>query len=379
MDYVFAPGSTPPERNLRTFFERQPDTQVIDNYFGSIDLFIKKLNEDPSIVRPLDNIIIVSHGTDGGYLSLPFGTIILSLRRGIESHTTYEVLEYADSHNTNDLIPSNIDGNTKIAINGCKIGQAQPFVQKLKECFGGSVPVSAPKHFDAVFSVPGVGIIESLSYDFSFAVLHPFRGRRTARTQLIAAFQAQNFKFLDGTDVPHDSWSQWLPHNVSPGKRVFNYRVNFSPPLKRMDGTDLPTLRLGINNGFRAETQQYVYTKEYAAGAPTERTQQEQALRAGLQGQPNFNASHPFPVWQRYELENFDAFIAGFDWIFSRSEDLNTLICTGTRVLYTLAVPITQDPLGANNLLLNIAPEPGNTSPSAPQLLRTNSELFLTI
>lgn len=387
MDYAFVPGSSPPERNLKTFFRRQPNTVLVDNpLYTRVDQFIDHLKDLPNSARPIGNIIIVSHGNDGGFMSITFGLIILSLGAGFEQHTTYEVLEDADNSNINNLdAPPNppitlslIDANTKIFIKGCKIGQAQPFVEKFKACFGGTVPVSAPKHFDAVISYRDVGLIENLSYDFSFPTLQAFRGP-TARTQLIAAFQAKNFKFLDGTNVPNTSWTTWLPRNVSLGRRTISYRVNFSPPLKDSNGDDILTLRLNTRQGFRAETQRYTFTKGYSSQAPTDRAQQEADLRTSLQTQPRFSTTHPYPMWERYELDNFNAFIDGFRWAFSRSSDHKNLICTGTRVLYTLVIPITTDPLAGNNLILNIAPEPGNTSPTTPQILETNTDLFLTV
>ena len=379
MDYAFVPGSTPPERNLQTFFRRRPNTVLVDNpLFTRVKQFIDFLQNDSSVSRPLDKIFIVSHGNDGGFMSITYDFILLTLERGFEPHTTYEVLEYADTHNLTDLLPANIDADTQISIRGCKIGQAQPFVGKLKLCFGGTVPVSAPKFFDAVVDYTGVGVIESMGYDFSFPKLQAFRGR-SSRTDLIAAFHAQNFKFVGGTPVPQTSWNQWLPRDVSPGERTINYRVNFSPALKNAEGKDITSLRLYSPGGFRANTQRFNYSKEYASVAPTDRAQQQAALRASLLAQPEFSTTHPFPRWKRYELDSFEAFISGFTWTFSRSKDKKTLIGTGTRIIYTLVIPITTNPLTDNNLILNISPEPGNTSPTTPQLLESNTDLFLTV
>jgi hypothetical protein len=72
---------------------------------------------------------------------------------------------------------------------------------KLKEAFGGDVPVTAPKHFHFVFpdKYPNSygGMFEWLDYDFAVHSKNPL-----TRNQIIAALKAKQFDFYDATKVP---------------------------------------------------------------------------------------------------------------------------------------------------------------------------------
>lgn len=384
MDYAFVPGQSKAEKYAQTFFKRRPNTflyikKVISNKIPvRVDEFVDYLNTDAGIVKPLEKIIIACHGNDRGQMLITFAN-------GFPSVTKYENLETAYTSKVNFLDASLIDPNTQINIKGCKIGQAHahPFVGKLKSYFGGMVSLTAPKHYDFFGKILNVGYVEFMAYDFTVVLLTAFTGK-TARANLISAFQNEHYTFKDGvTNVPDTQWTNWLPKNIGKGKRTVKFKVNFSPSLKKNNGSNFAKHTLPMSQSFRAVTDKFTTTITYLSSPPTTTSAQETALKTLLQSQPLFQTSHPYPMWQRYELNDFNEFFTGFKWKYKVSKDKKTgnwtLICTATRFIYSILAPITDDPLGANNLLLNISPDTGNTSPATPLILETDNQLFLTV
>lgn len=384
MDYAFVPGETVHELNLKEFYKRRPNTILVEEVAGKaivrVDEFLNYLKVEATIIKPIENIIIAAHGNDSGYMGITFADIRFNNSTSPDSYTIYETLEVADNSKINNIDPSLIDANTKLHIKGCDIGQSTPFVQKMKACFGGIVLVSAPKYSHTMYPITELGILEYFSYDFTIVTRNYFKGKN-ARRDLIKALQVANFKFLDGvTKIPNTLWTTWLPRAVSEGDRVVGFPVNFLPILIDDTGTNLTSYKMDILGAFSAYTDPYEYIIPYASGnAPKNLATQKNDLLSNLNSDPRFSATHPLPTYARYHYNSIAEFIAGFNWKFSLQNNNKELNCYGTRIIYSLAPPITNNPLGANTLICNVSPNSGNTSPTTPQIVETDTRLFLTV
>jgi hypothetical protein len=96
-------------------------------------------------------------------------------------------------------------------VKGCNLGQATPWLIKLREALGGHVRVSAPKHYHGVSTngtegVTAIEILEWMAYEFVVFQKTPFANRNA----LAAAFHAKGFTRPDGTPIPRADFLAWL-------------------------------------------------------------------------------------------------------------------------------------------------------------------------
>lgn len=372
MDYAFAPGTTGYDRIMRDLFAHKAGATLI-NQAGvrRVDQFISHLKTDSGVSRPVDNLLIGTHGNDGGWFQVQLADIDGDGDGRPDANTTYSVLEIADNTDVIRLPSTLVKAGSRILIKGCKIGQAEAFVDKLTTAFGGNVPVIAPIHFHNVWYRRGLGIIEYMSYDFSLAQPTAFPNRAA----LITAFKNAGLTFYNGTHIPDEKWSVWIPGGTGRGRRTRNFTVNLNPSLTPNSGRPLSSLRLSINGGFRHDLEKYTFTIGYPGSTPpTSQDARKADMRASMAALDVFKATHPFPVYKRYELDSLDAFINGFIWKFNYLPKRKIMLCNGTRHRYTVQAPVAQP--NTNNLLFNFYPYSGNSTPAVSQLSETDKHFF---
>jgi len=377
MDYAFAPGTTGYDNIMKDLFNQRPNTTLINQAgITRADQFIDHLETSGGVTRPVEDMIIASHGNDGGWLQIQFADIDADGDGNPDTNTTYEVLEIADSTNVADIPASVVGAASKFHIKGCKIGQnyAVPFVQKIKAALGGVVPVTAPKHFHEVWFRSDLGVLEYLGYDFSVVQATAFVNRNA----LLAAFGAAGLVFIDNSAIPADYWRTNIPTQVGTGRITMRYTVNLSPALIPTSGSAMNSLRLTIDNSFRHDAERFTFTVGYGTGSPPATDTAKKAdMKTSMAAEPAFQATHPFPMYARLEYDNLDQFVDGHTWTFTYDRNSHNMRCVGTRHRYTLIVPIT-DPTN-NNLFYNFYPYAGNLTPVTKQLLESDARFFLTV
>jgi hypothetical protein len=377
MDYAFAPGTSDYDNMMKDLFNHRPNTALINQAgISRVDQFIDHLETDAGVTRPLENIVIATHGNDGGWMEIQFANIDVDGDGVPEVNTTYEVVEIADTSNVVE-IPAIIQGAAShFHIKGCKIGQdfAIPFVTKIKAALGGVVPVTAPKHFHEVWYRTDLGVLEYLGYDFS--VVQPTRFAN--RNAVLAAFGSAGLLFIDNSAIPANYWRTRIPANVGTGRQDRTYTVNLSPSLTPTNGSTMNSLRLTIEESFRHDEEHTSFTISYSGGSPPASEAGRKAdMKTSMAGELVFQAAHPFPIYARFEYNNLTDFVDGFTWAFTYDKKLQKLHCVGTRHRYTLIVPIT-DPAN-NNLFYNFYPYAGTATPVTTQLPETDARFFLTV
>ncbi len=376
MDYAFAPGTTEYDALMRDLFRHRANTALIHTSAVSrVDLFIKHLETDAGVTRPVEDIIIASHANDQGWMEIQFGDIDADGNGSPDVNTTYEVLEIADNDGVADIPATVRQATSTFHVKGCKIGQAfaQPFVQKLRDALGGVVPVTAPKHFHEVWERTDLGIVEYLGYDFSVANKTAFPNRNA----VIAAFQGAGLRFIDGSVIPNAKWTTWLPANVSHGRRKARpFTVKLNPSLTPNSGSAISSLRLSGDTDFRHDIESHSFTVNYGTGSPpSAKAAQFADMKTSMAGVNIYTSAHPYPMFQRYEFNNLNDFIDGFEW--NCTPDGHLLRCVGSRRKYTLIMPIT-DPAN-DNMFFNFYPYTTNTTPAHTGLPTTDPRFFLTL
>ena len=168
MDYAYAPGGTRYDREMRSLLGERPDTTLLhDPFYRSLADFVSQLSVSGSITRPVQNILIASHGSSSGQLRMV-------LYEDASSRTTYEEMQTAVDYGHLEFLPEALQPPASptpsiLHIKGCKLGQSPVMMSKLKEAFGPHLhSLTAPKHFHAIKPKRSHGHFELLAYTFNF-------------------------------------------------------------------------------------------------------------------------------------------------------------------------------------------------------------------
>lgn len=385
MDYAFAPGTirgrrlrnTPQDRRVRRMFRRRPITTLITRRRrrSTVRQFIQHVSTHHSIPRPIDDLLVGAHANDQGSMFIP-------MFPGQRGPTKFETLERTINDAARSIeIPDATIGHAPgdpithfFHIKGCSIGQARPFLVKLKEALGDNVNVTAPKHFHILYYNSRLGVFEGMGYEYTIIRRDPFQNR----ADVVAAFQANpNFVPYDGSAVPAAEWDDWLPRRIRRNhlrtrkKLKRRIRVNLGLPLGRRN-----TIPYDIE--FRSYPNRFRYTVEYdnRAQVPRTRADQEQDLEDTLNDDPTFDAGHDFPEYERWGYSDIDDFIQGYTWRFNRNGKY--LVCIGRRYEYTLVPPIMD--LNTGNFIYNFYPNQGSPHPARLNgLVVNNADFFETV
>ena len=391
MDYAFAPGTTAYDRAMKQMLRQRSRTTLVDSAsIERLDQFINHLNTSSDITRPVDNIVVASHGNDAGRMQINLAIILADLNGDgfpeLVNDSNYEALVAAVASGVLNIPNGVINprpggaGPAILHIKGCKIGQnhARPFIERFKEALGGQVTLTAPKHYHGVTLIEGAGVLEYLDYEFSVSSPTEF----TSRAALITAFESAGHTFIDGTPVPNANWGRWVHRNISRGRRSRTFSLNLNPAIQ-IDAThERASLRVANPTAFRHEIDTVPYNRTLiGVTPPTDSAARLQLLKDGLRANPMFNpALNGYPWYQRYEFDSFDEFWDGFSWGTPTWNATDSRLgIVGTRHKYVCIVPISTDPGGANNLIFNFHPDTGNPTPAINQLLETDARLFLTV
>jgi hypothetical protein len=379
MDYGFAPGGTGYDKLAQRLLRRKPDTVLVHKRgIRDVEAFIDHLNTDVNITKPLGDILIVSHGNATGWMAIDLDSSGLNPDGTSAKRTTYEVLEQSvavDPHTVeipaalHDSQPDPVSFD--VHIRGCRIGQARPFVEKLKEAFVSASSVTAPKHFHFAGGIGSrrrrsrYGSYEYLSYAFELSR----RSKLKSRTQAVNAFHAQGFTFIDGSAIPKARWKRWIPKKLKRGKprRYVKLGQNVGRNHKR----------LKLRHEFRKRKEPIIFPIAGVTENPGDRSEREHLFRNFISGLADFQESHPFPIYAREGFSSLDDFLDGHRWSYKWRKK-KELRCVGSRRVYTVIVPIV-DP-ATQHLLFNLFPASAASGLNlVTNLSHTDNRLFLTV
>jgi hypothetical protein len=380
MHYAFAPGATPYDIQSRHLLDDRPGTVLVSvDSVKHVEDFLGHLDTTAAIVKPLGgDLFLGSHGNHGGWLQID-----LDGTKPVD--TNYEVLEAAVASGS-VVVPFNLDHNPdgsdspiSIHIRGCRIGIAEPFVDKLKEVFGGDSTVTAPKHFHVLFppTYPNKnkGLFEYLAYSFHLVRRDPFAKKDDA----VAAFKAESFTYIDGSAVPEGRWDAWIPTDVNKTRQAWSAAM---PLGQKVGGVKVLTDATGRE--YRHDIKTLPFTVRDLTAFPPE-NQRLDTLRATIAPHPMFAATHPFPIQARFGHATADELIDGMTWAFTW--DKPNMVCVGTQHEYAVIVPVIEpapDPadkppvLPSGNLLFNFYPHPGTAGAVVEKMPTTDGRLFYT-
>jgi hypothetical protein len=257
---------------------------------------------------------------------------------------------------------------------GCWFGLSPPYVDKLKEALGNESPVTAPKGAHEFIPIGDAGMAEFLLYIFSVVAKNPLADKDA----VVAALDGKQFSFRDGSTVPTALWSDWVPKDVSSGKRVSTYKY----------------VRLGRKIGTQTRKRVEIYFAHYEpwwtgnvpglTSLPADKPAQIDALRKQLHANANvpgspFADSHPLPIFKRFGHSSIDDFVDQMNWEFTWDDTKSLMGCMGDQHEYAVHVPITDPPdLSAGKLIYNFYPSSGSSAAVVNELLTSDGTMFYT-
>lgn len=376
MDYAYAPPD-PGDAGIQTFqafYRGRANTTVLTNLSAigqpSMEGLARHLNDLPDAEKPVGDVFICSHGNESGWLSIRM-TSILPVQ-----DVDYEVLVQFGHRLALDpatiTAPAGGNPGTTIRFRACRIGHAEPFMQLLKQSFGGQARVSAARHMfnygSGNFNGQDVSF-EYLSYGFLVSV--PEAGRARTRAVAVQKFRDYRhpvtnnpFAYYDGTAIPAARWEAWIPTGAPAHKSTkdIRFRLAAGEPL------------FNFKTEFRAERSVTPDAVPYD-GPRLEQPAARQRALAHLQTLPGYQdpPGNPYPIWMRNGFHSLQAFVEGYTWTSTQVQGVDALL--GARWEYTLLVPIFNP---ANNLLLHNLTPANVAGPPAPRtgLDETNPSLF---
>lgn len=363
MDYGFAPGSSTQEQRTRMMFARRTNTTLVTaRRVVTMRGFASHLATSASVARPIGDALLGAHGNSSGLIFTP----MFAGQHGPTSFETLEatLLDPTKSVVIDDAVIGYSPGDPvthALHFKGCNVGKALPFVAKFREALGDHVEVTAPLHFHGL-TPASIGVFEYMAYEFSVQQATAF----ATRADLLAAFDAAGFTFIDGAAVAPADWEKWVPQRYGHTQES-QARVPLGIALGR-------TTTINVPQQFRAGPENFTWTITYPTPgdvpAPADRLAE---LETSLGNAPNFLDSHPFPVFQRLGFDSVADFVAGHTWRFGKAG--RVLTCNGSRMKYTVVTAIMDRSSG--NLLFNFYPNAGSALPAVtPALVETDSLFF---
>ncbi len=391
--FVVAAGKDAFLSNGRRFLElrgakRPPKAAKVTN----IEKYLKHLAGLPAAKKPVAKIQIVCHASVDGYLGFDLDTEAPKTPQFRD--TTVSELVIAQASGSVVADPSIVGPDTEFRIRGCEIGNNPKFLQVLKDTMGGSIPVTAPKHFDSFVPLENksrlAGVFEWMNYVFMIRRPTRFADRAAA----LADYQAQtaNFTFIDGvTTVPPADWDAWLPLDTAAiwGYKGFDLVVTERPlggaPLGQTV-VGLSTLPVAALFTFweRRVVNKLPDLKASDVATPANpRFADEAEMRAfakvKLPDQPRFTAAFPLPLYESFGFATLDLMIDGLSW---KVEETNAKTgarrLVGTQFEYAVGPAILD---AAGNVFFNF--EKGPNAPagtvSITNILETDARFFGTV
>lgn len=374
MDFGFAPDGDAHIGNLRLMFARRASTTLINaRGINTVRQFITHLDGSNKVTKPIDDLLIGAHANNEGQFFIP-------MFPGQRGPTKYETLEASLTDAKKSIkIPDPLIGFTTgsqithfVHIKGCNLGQAMPFVKKLKEALGGNVKLTVPKLFHGATPAPKEGVFEYIGYQFALKRTKKFPNRKAA----IAEWDNAGFTLIDGNPVTTDDWEAIVPKNPN-----LDVRTNISSKLGATIGKrttiNTPWEHRVIPITFGPWTVPFPTAKD----VPKDESDRLSALEAHLQTDKRFKDDHPFPQFKREGFDRVIEFVSGYDWkCFPVGK---TLRCFGTRRIYMCAFAVTDPktvPQGGlirnGTLIFNFYPNAKSTLPAQTTAIQVSDKKF---
>ena len=378
MDFGFSPQFDEHHRRLGQMFARRANTTLIHGHpFNTLRELISHLQTADNVSRPIGDLLIGAHANDEGQLRIP-----MFPGQQSDDWTLFETLDDTLNQSSSSVaIPDALIGykpgspiTRSVHIKGCNIGSARPFLVKLKQALGGRVKVTAPKFFHGATPEPA-GIFEYVCYQFSLRRKTIFANRAAA----LAAFDAAQFKLVDGSLVPKDDWKSVVPQNPNREQRA-QAPSTLGVTLARRTTVNAP-------RQYRVEAIEFGIRLSFSGTVPTNKQMQLAELKTQLGNDPTFQTTHPFPRFKREGFADLDEFLAAHDWTCTPNQRTKSLLCIGRRRLYVVVVAVT-DPatrpakgfFGDGNLIFNFYPADGSSLPPITNALQvTDTRFFETV
>jgi hypothetical protein len=349
VDYAFAPGTGDSAIDTtRVALSRRPGTVVIDaDGTTTLAQFLLAASIASAALGPGD-LFASGHGSAEGEL-------LLKLDAALPALTTFESVAAA-RNSGNIRIPANLNtGHTNVCLTSCLLGSddCRPFLQLLKMALGNPNSVSAPRFLHVYVHPNGTDLFEAMLYDFWIVGNDGGRKPLTTRDEAVAKFRAGAFKYFDGTDVPADSWAQWVPpaaqlkfDTAGQDESIFHVPVLLQSGAFEMQEAH-----------WLSQLEEVTFTIDSNV-VPVGQEVIVDTLRDELPLKPDF-ASHLYPVYRRHHFNTLEDFIQGWNWKVTESN--NQLKFVGTRYTYHLWIPVTK-PGTAGEWICNFYPASGNPS-----------------
>jgi hypothetical protein len=362
VDYGFAPGSTAQDKRARNLFARRANTTLVARKsLATVRGYADFLLTPGTVTRPIDDALIGAHANSEGWIFIP---MFARQKGGTNFETLEETLaDPAKSIAIDDAVIGYAAGDPimhSLHFKGCNIGKAPEFLTKFREALGDHVMVTAPKHFHGLYDHTAYGTFEYMAYEFQVRNNKNFPNRAA----ILAAFDGGGFTYLDGTAVPTADWAGWVPKKVNKTVKT---------PLSSALGVAIGKRKtIGTEREYRVAPLKFTWSIKYSGGAPpTTKAARQADFEASVAGDAGFQPTHVYPWYQRLGYADIAEFFAGYTWTHSTSK--TTLFTTGTRVEYTVVLPITD---AAGNLVFNF--HPISTTPYVPvtNLSETDSDYF---
>jgi len=362
-DYVFIIPTDSFGTDANDYMNQRPKTRIIQSssFGNSLEAVLRAVISGPQITSPINDIIIVTHAGEGGFL-------FLKLKNNSPSPdqiSYYDLQAYLNDQNRPRITSRQIRNNANIHIRGCNIGKEPRYLELVKQLFGNNISVTAPKHLDSFsFYRDGSTIYryEHLSYCFTVFNKTAF----TNKQQVVDAFNNHFPAFEDifGNRITQSQFNTWVPRNV---RRNSETTHNCSNQINSA---------LTVKRKFVHRFDNPLYTFDIKLDSDPPDDQRIDILKDWLRQIDTMQSSHNFPEYHQFGYSSFDEFVDNMKWKFKWNETEKTLHCTGSRHLYQLRIPITDT---NDQVFLNVFLEDGIRQYLQQQLVETDDRFFAMI
>lgn len=348
------------------YYKRKPDTVVVSGStsINSLDAVLKEIVSGSSVKSPINNVIIVTHASGGGFLLMKL------FNNSGSSQITYEELdEYINNKSRPQITSRLIKKNATIHIRGCDIGKQERFLKLIKKLFNDTVKVTAPKHISNFNSFPeknSTHRFELLYYHFIVFT----KDKITKKNALVDRFvnHKPEFKNIFNNTITKSQFEDWIPDKIN-SKLIATVHPCGNPISKE----------LKVVREFKhkePDSTKPVYNAELELDSEPPEKDRFQLLKDTLKDTDTMKSSYVFPEYEQLGYSSYDEFIDGLDWKFSWNKDEKFLSCQGHRHIYEVRIPITDE---KNDLFINVLPESGKKEFLHQLLLESDSRFFATV
>jgi hypothetical protein len=397
VDYAIAPKTDDYTTVVNEMISRRPPRPTMRTE-TTLREFVKNLNDDLGI-HPVGDLLVGAHANSEGQLYIQTFPGQLNSAGEPTSRTEFEHLEQT-------LVPGaltkriRIDDHTIdfttpppthfLHFKGCNLGKAVPFVTKLKQALGDHVNVTAPKHFHGVVKVTSKGnggYFEYMCYEFQVqvpATLTPkgaLQGFAT-RADLIDAFDAAAYSYIDGA-VPKADWdTKWVPTKDVTRTQTFLMSLPLGATVAGLKAIAIKPMiaKKKVTKGSREFRVNQMPSKWKFAptSAATTYAARVAELRTAIARDPRFDSNHVWPMYVRAGFSSLDDYMDGHLWNFGAKNA--GPITTGVRFEYTVVLPIIDNSGPKPKLFYNFYPAPGSAQAAIPTgILQNDARFYLQV